>query len=592
MRHEIGPSGISRSSRPLLLVLLLAAGCSVVGQGPPVELELAVFSDARFSVGDNRLGVQVGERPDAAFRPLLAYLEVEDPSGRRRRTEARWRLAGDAANRLSIEFTALEPGVHRGRLRIYDEDRAQLAFVDNELRLRVWPRYQLVADRSYYTGEGTLHFRLRDLQGAANEVKIIRVELRGDSLAHGQRQLSQRGAEVIGELPIAALAPGNYRLDARVYGHDGLEDSASVPVRKLVPALTETKIDQFTGTLLRNGAPFFPVGLYWLRSEMLADARRLRFNSGDYYYRYEPSEIAALMEGAADEGLGILLELSDYIRRRDEPDLAGIDSVVAQYRAHPALLAWYLIDEPGETGVAPEVTTALYRRVAEMDPYHPVYLVNNRPHLYAAHIGAADILAIDPYPIPKYPITRVREYVQEAVWSSRGEKPVWLVAQAFGGVEHWPRAPTPVELRNMVYQGLVQGAKGVLFYRFCQAQERHIQPEELWREVCRLAAELRELTPALISPDWQFPIRGDGGELSRVAGVDVMLKQMAEGYYLFTVNVTDRRRTVPLSEMALPPFDEAVPLHGAPEPGWVDGRLRLSLAPLQAAVYRLKRSPI
>ena len=164
--------------------------------------------------------------------------------------------------------------------------------------------------------------------------------------------------------------------------------------------------------------------------------------------------------------------------------------------------------------------------------------------------------------------------------------------QAFGGVEHWPRAPTPAELRNMVYQGLVQGAKGVLFYRFCQAQERHIQPEELWREVCRLAAELRELTPALISPDWQFPIRADGGKLSRVAGVDVMLKQMAEGYYLFTVNVTDRRRTVPLSEMALPPFDEAVPLHGAPEPGWVDGRLRLSLAPLQAAVYRLKRSPI
>ena len=239
-------------------------------------------------------------------------------------------------------------------------------------------------------------------------------------------------------------------------------------VRKLAPTASGVKINRFTGTLLRNGKPFFPVGLYWLRSEMLGEARRLRFNSGDYYYRLEPDEIAQLMEDAARENLGILLELSDFIRRREVPDYAGIDSVVTRYRTHPALLAWYLIDEPAETGVTPEVTRAVYQRVTELDPYHPVYLVNNRPHLYEDHIDAADIVGIDPYPVPKHPITRVREYVQEARWSSRGEKPVWLVAQAFGGVEHWPRAPTPIELRNMVYQGLVQGAKGVLFYRFCQ----------------------------------------------------------------------------------------------------------------------------
>jgi hypothetical protein len=284
----------------------------------------------------------------------------------------------------------------------------------------------------------------------------------------------------------------------------------------------------------------------------------------------------------------ILLELSDFIRRRPAPDYAAIEKTVRQYRLHPALLAWYLIDEPAETGVSPEQTRAVYRQVRELDPYHPVYLVNNRPRTYAAHIDASDILAIDVYPVPQRPIARVRGYMQEARWSSRGEKPVWLIAQAFGGVEQWPRPPTAVELRNMVYQGLVQGARGILFYRYCQEDERRIQPPALWQEMQTLAAELNALAPVLLAPD--------GGE--RVAmpgqpsGVDAMLRKYQDNYYLFAVNFTQSARRVRLPLVGLPPLERVQALYRAPSPRLRDGALEVELEALGAGVYRLETTGI
>ncbi len=294
------------------------------------------------------------------------------------------------------------------------------------------------------------------------------------------------------------------------------------------------------------------------------------------------------MDKAAQEGIDILLELSDFVRLPGGPDAARIAETVERYRDHPALLAWYLIDEPTETGVAARHTRAAYRQVRELDPYHPVYLVNNRPYAYADHIDASDILGIDVYPIPRYPITRVREYMQEARGVSLGRKPVWLVAQAFGGVEHWPRSPTPGELRNMVYQGVVHGARGIMFYRYCREDERHIQPPELWREVRTLAAELTDLTPALVASDW-----GDGtGVVEGDKQVDVLVRALEGAYYLFVVNCSDTIQEVRLRARALPVFSRVQALHRSPPPQLGAEGLEVTLAPLGVAVYRLEPAGI
>ena len=117
--------------------------------------------------------------------------------------------------------------------------------------------------------------------------------------------------------------------------------------------------------------------------------------------------------------------------------------------------------------------------------------------------------------------------MERARWTSLERKPVWLIAQAFGGVEHWARSPTADELRNMIYQGLVGGAKGVLFYRYCQENERHIQPLALWREVQRLAAELDELGPVLLQEEHSLEAQPASGEVA------VAIKEYKGDFYAF-----------------------------------------------------------
>ena len=350
------------------------------------------------------------------------------------------------------------------------------------------------------------------------------------------------------------------------------------------PALHEVKLDLFTKTLLRNGSPFFPIGIYWLRKERLAEVKQLRFNSGDYYYKLDDAEVGDLMDAAAEEGVAILLELSDHIRHLEVPDTTAIYQKVMRYRGHPALLAWYLVDEPADAGVKATDTMQIYERIRQLDPYHPVSLVNNRPHTFADYIGSSDVIAIDPYPVPNYPISRVSEYARQASWVSMTQKPVWLVAQAFGGVEHWPRPPTAAELRNMVYQGLVQGVTGVFFYRYCGEDERNIQPDALWREVRRLAQELETLSPVLMAEDRTFRVRRVGG----TQDLQIALREADHEYYLIAVNPTHGVRQGEYRIEGLMPLTDVEVVSGsrsltvAPE-----SRVYLELGPLGTGVYRL-----
>ena len=204
-RRRFRPSGISASSRPFCFIAtLFLAGCSALGPRAPERIGVDVFDEARFSVGENQLRLAIED--ESGSRSLIAYLEVEDQEGGRRRTEARWRLTGVRPGIFEIDFEAGQTGVHKGRIRIYDQNRAGLLFVDNDLRFRVWPRYEFVQDRSYYTNETVARFRLRDRQGDSDSIRIVRVELETDSLSNGHKQFSLRGTEVFGELPIEKTA--------------------------------------------------------------------------------------------------------------------------------------------------------------------------------------------------------------------------------------------------------------------------------------------------------------------------------------------------------------------------------------------------
>ena len=563
--------------------MLALTACGQIGKSAPAAPTVEVFFAAAPVVGDNLLDLRLFQ-PGRGARPLSAVLEWETPSGTRHKVEHRLQIIAGLSGRYALPYRLTEAGIHSVTLRLYDVKSGIQVYAHEILPLYARSAWVLTADRSYYTGEGAIRFRLqRNLLDQAPH--RVAVELWGGAEVIGRVEVNVVGQEASGSFSIAALPVGRYKLVALVRDSVSGIDTLEVVCDKLPAAEREVKIDQFSQTLLVDGTPFFPVGLYWLHADILGQARRLRFNSGDYYYKLRGEEVAALMDAAAEEEMQILLELSEFARLKPEPDYQAIAAVVERYRQHPALLAWYLVDEPDETRMDPVAAETIYGLIRELDPYHPVYLVNNRPHTYAAYAAASDILAVDVYPVPRYPITRVRDYVAQARWTSLERKPVWLVAQAFGGVEHWPRAPTAAELRNMTYQGLIRGARGIFFYRYCREEDRHIQPPELWREVQALAAEMSELSPVLVQPD--HAAKRSGG-----ASVEVAVREYQSDYYVFAVNVEMVSRRLDMRLDGLPPISQVRSLYGAAEATLGPSRLSAVLEPLGTAVYRLETAGI
>ena len=576
-------SAVSRPFCFALFALLSACGQMAPKTTPGVPT-VQIIQEQLPVVGDNLLDLQLF-RPGTGSHVLLASLEWETPSGAQRTDEHRLQVPRGRLVRYALPYRLEEVGVHRVSLRLDDPARDAPIHEAEEWRLLARPAWEFSADRSYYTVEDAIRFRLRRNRHGHTPI-LATVELRRGIEVLERVEVNVVGREVAGAFDAYNLPEGRYWLAARWQDPVGGADSLAVPCEKFAPAAREVKIDLFSQSLLIDGEPFFPIGLYWLRADILAPMRRLHFNSGDYFYKLRGEQIAALMDEAAEAGMYILLELTEYARRQPEPDYRAIAALVERYRQHPALLAWYIVDEPGETKMAPAAATAIYELVRKRDPYHPAYLVNNRPNLYATYAGASDILAIDVYPIPNYPISRVRDSMQQARWTSLDRKPVWLVAQAFGGVEHWPRSPTATELRNMVYQGVVGGAKGVLFYRHCQENERHIQPLELWREVQDLAAELAELGPVLLQEEHRLEAQPAGGE------VEVAVREYNRDFYVFAVNVAAEPRRLDLRLAGLPPMRRAEALHGRAVPTLANGRLAAELGPLGTAVFRLQTAGI
>jgi hypothetical protein len=72
---------------------------------------------------------------------------------------------------------------------------------------------------------------------------------------------------------------------------------------------------------------------------------------------------------------------------------------------HPALLAWYISDEPTGNKVTPETLKDIYMVVKKTDPWHPVSIVFMAPFTSAnAYSDALDIVMADPYPVPDFPV--------------------------------------------------------------------------------------------------------------------------------------------------------------------------------------------
>jgi hypothetical protein len=249
------------------------------------------------------------------------------------------------------------------------------------------------------------------------------------------------------------------------------------------------------GIALVDGKPFFPIGVftYNLDPTVLAELREVHCNT--VLHGFNPDQLDLLHA----QGLMTVCETSG-------PWLKAA-------KDHPALLAWYLTDEPENRGVTPEGEHKRYADLKKLDPNHPIGLCHTSFEALTKFKDACDVTMTDIYPITKNRDTNIMGVsimMDEARRIHGAGWPQWTYIQTFGGPETdggvWA-VPLPHELRFMTYQALVHRATGILYFSYWPRQPR------TWQSLVTLNKEIQSLVPRLVTPGHDSMAKADDSSI-------------------------------------------------------------------------------
>ena len=235
-----------------------------------------------------------------------------------------------------------------------------------------------------------------------------------------------------------------------------------------VAAMLLVTAGQAAASIFRDasGLPFLPFGFYsgfgtQLASRLpLEEAQHGMTLACPYASTAAPdakwhAKMHAYLDAALASGVHVHFALNAYESLSNTAEvLSNLTAVVNRYKAHPAILAWYLADEPDGAKIDPSLLQPKYDLLKRLDPSRPVSMVFNlggspvapAPSNPLPYLSALDLAMVDPYPVPNYNASTVTNAL--AVAASLN-KPFMLVPQAFGGGEAWSRTPTGIEERLM-----------------------------------------------------------------------------------------------------------------------------------------------
>ncbi|MEO6437076.1 MAG: hypothetical protein ABIP55_15135 [Tepidisphaeraceae bacterium] len=257
----------------------------------------------------------------------------------------------------------------------------------------------------------------------------------------------------------------------------------------------------------------------------------------------------------------------------DKPENeAALRKVIARFKDHPGMGAYYGIDEP-QWGKHPvEPMERAYRIIKELDPDHPVWICQaprGSVEAMKAYDGCGDATGGDIYPISYPPgihsdgkvahlggnrdislagdFTRMMMAVAtpaepeiSTLKSPIPNKPVWMCLQiSWSGVAKpgkTLRFPTFPEQRFMTYQSIINGARGLIYFGGSNPATLDERDRALgwnWRHWQRVLRPVIEeigtnspLYPALVAPGSTLAVQVEGSGIEfcvREAGDDVFL---------------------------------------------------------------------
>lgn len=362
------------------------------------------------------------------------------------------------------------------------------------------------ADLRSYTGEVEAFFTFEGEKGAFNAA----VETFADGCG-----------EVF--VDVKRLRLGSHRVIFTVRTKSGkiLDEQQMTFTRLAEPPKGRVRFDEHRRMLI-DGKPTYPI-LVYSHFRSIHDPRFLPAMKASpfrmmMYYTRKPNN--ADLDYFAENGFMAFVGMDDFYANRpvwrrpsdlnaQDEEVAHTARIVQDVKEHPALLGWYLSDEP-TAKVLPRVRER-YKLVNALDGNHPCLVVLCHGRLARQAAAGSDVIGLDCYPVPGYGTEKTNparlnaavEASQEAVAGLRGDKPFWFVPQAYPHEPERARFPTEHELSSMVWQAVAAGADGVLFYALNEMLSNKDKGgykfDEAWRTTCTVAQQLKDREDFLLS---------------------------------------------------------------------------------------------
>jgi hypothetical protein len=355
--------------------------------------------------------------------------------------------------------------------------------------------------------------------------------------------------------------------------------------------------------MLVDGKPFYPIGTYRDPSDRNDDFTGIAQAGFNITHSYDFEHDGATVEKArayldAAQAAGVKVFMGIPRERFFARDWNAIQKWVAALMDHPALLVWYLMDEPEATKwrLNPAMLRQLKDTVKAVDPFHPTAVVYFKPDQgdYWAEPDPEDIAWHDPYPIgSNRELTMVGEDAAAQRKSIGDKKPMWTVVQGHD-VTYWndpkgtiqkkgmPTRPTRDETRFFVFHALTAGTDGFIWYWGPRTHYRMVEDAPtVWKGIVETSQLLKRLEPWLVAmpkaEDSSIKVR----EPFRVWTREVDGKRL-----LVLVNTGKKSQSIDLDLGAFKPKAVTNFETGA-EVALAEGRLKAEVASQQVLIYQL-----
>ena len=534
-----GAGGFHSPDRFARLEGIVVEGLSARGS----DLGLKEIALGEAKPGESQLTAKFQNRNDKD-RELEVRAKAKSPSGKESVTSAQLAIKAksDASIKLPYQL-AVEEGEHW--LVLEAIENGQKVYSSPPATLRVPTFIKLSLDRSYYTSEEMVELTIRSqvempaAAGYSYRNRLVKAS-EGNTVAETQASSFQGGLGRIGTSTVSLkqLPVGEYQWIVEVLDRQGKPvASAAANFHKLAPARNEVKIVRAgkDSHILVEGKPFFPIGIYGAPPEGFAELAKAGFNM---VIRWKTGDPRAYFDAAWAQGLRVIDSLIFYgtgvIRYADprweenmqKNRLPAWEAVVNQTKDHPALLAWYNLDEPPLKYA--RYAQQVYDLVHRNDPYHPVIMYQPNPRAWSNPeiANTTDIMTTGVYMSYGVPLSRlVWETDMTMAAAAEADKPGMAIpcAGRFSGSE---REYTPGEQRSQSYLCLIHGGRGIIWFIYRPMYSG------LWEELKRVTGEIKQLSPILLSPTPEQTVKIEPED----SPVHILLKQYGGKTYLITAN--------------------------------------------------------